>query len=198
MGLRGLQVSLVFTWLLAIVLFKLAPMFKSQMQGCSVQDVDLGQCFNQGINSSIEIACCKALNQVVQTGYNCLCSLLSSFIAPSSTPLSLPLSNCYISVPSLTLCRDSPERNLTLPSAPSIDVLAPPAQDQIQVPLNLTEDNNHAEEQRKPHSIENSVPALYVSDMRNGTSNGKEKTKMLAHQISLLLSLALQGCILLA
>ncbi|XWS13671.1 hypothetical protein CRYUN_Cryun36dG0058300 [Craigia yunnanensis] len=210
MGLRGLQVSFGFAWLLAIVLCKLAPMANSQIQGCTIQDIDFGQCFNLGVNSSIDIACCKALNQVVQAGYSCLCSLLSSSIVFLSTPLSLPSSNCNVSVPPLTFCRvlapmpvvlppDRPERNLTQPSAPSMDVLVPPPQDLIQVPLNLTEDSNHTEEQRKPHSMENSVPELYVTNTGNGTSNDKKKTKILAHQILLFLSLAFQvGCILLA
>lgn len=109
MGLRRLQVSFRFTWLLATVLCKLATtMVNCQMQACSMQDtdIDLGRCFNRGINSSIDIGCCQALNQVVQTGsYNCLCSLLSSSTAVLSKPLLLPLPNCSIYVPSLTLCR---------------------------------------------------------------------------------------------
>ncbi|XVF66651.1 hypothetical protein PTKIN_Ptkin10aG0054000 [Pterospermum kingtungense] len=177
-GFKGLQVSFGFTWLLAIVLCKLATMVNCQMQACSMWDIDLLQCFNRDINSSIDMGCCQALNQVVQIGYNCLCSLLSDFTALLSTPMALPLPNCSKSVPSLTVCGvlapmpvvlppDSPERNFPLPSVPSNDVLAPPVQDQIQLPLNLIKDNNHTQE--KPHSVENPKPA------GNETSNGKEK-----------------------
>ncbi|XWS08946.1 hypothetical protein CRYUN_Cryun40dG0043800 [Craigia yunnanensis] len=74
-----------------------------------------------------------------------------------------------------------------------MDVLDRPPQDQIQVPLNLTEDSNDTEEQRKSHSMENSVPELFVTDTGNRTSNGKKKTKILAHQILLFLSLVLQA-----
>ncbi|XVE81645.1 hypothetical protein DITRI_Ditri15bG0081800 [Diplodiscus trichospermus] len=204
MGLRGVRFSFGFTWLLATVLFKPAPMANSQRGGCTVQDIDLGRCFSQSVNSSIDIACCKALNQIVETGYKCLCSLLSSYVALLSTPLLLPLSNCYISVPSLTLCRvlapmpvmlppNRLEKNVSQPSVHSMDVVVPPPQGQIEVPLNLTKGSNHTEEQKKPHATENSVPPLYATGAGNGISNGKKKTKILAHQILLLLSLVLQA-----
>ncbi|CAN0857028.1 hypothetical protein LINGRAHAP2_LOCUS6640 [Linum grandiflorum] len=80
----------------------LTPTVSSQIQGCSIQGLDIGQCFKPVSNHE---SCCKVLNKAVRAGYNCLCLLLGSsdpLLSPSS--LSSPLSHCSISVPSLTHC----------------------------------------------------------------------------------------------
>ncbi|XP_021897060.1 uncharacterized protein LOC110814051 [Carica papaya] len=67
--------------------------------------MDLTECLKQS-SSFPSDTCCSALNQAVQAGYNCLCLLLALSLRPSSQSLyPLPFQSCYISVPSLTLCR---------------------------------------------------------------------------------------------
>ncbi|CAN1280068.1 hypothetical protein LINPERPRIM_LOCUS17273, partial [Linum perenne] len=98
-----------FNWhLLAVVMVcLLTPTASSQVQGCSVQGLDIGQCFKPS-NGQIanKESCCKVLNEAVRAGYNCLCLLLGSsypdLLSPSS--LSSPLSHCSISVPLFTHC----------------------------------------------------------------------------------------------
>lgn len=100
------MVAFRYICFLAFLVCILSPTVKSQIQGCLIQDMDLGLCLNQAnINLSINSICCKVLNKVVQTGYNCLCLLVASSLPLLSAPLVLPLSNCYISVPPLTSCR---------------------------------------------------------------------------------------------
>lgn len=110
MALRRL-VSIGLTWVLVFGLCALTPMINSQIQGCSIEVIDLSQCLNQGNSSSIDI-CCKTLNQVVQAGYSCLCSLAAASFPVLSTPISLPFSNCEISVPPPTLCRGNADLTL--------------------------------------------------------------------------------------
>lgn len=92
-----------------LLLCFLVPRAKTQMDGggCSVQSMELKQCLNQSNGSMyIKDGCCKTLNQIVQAGFNCLCSLIRpSSIEIDIHQLALPLSNCLIFVPSLTLCR---------------------------------------------------------------------------------------------
>ncbi|GLU08896.1 hypothetical protein SLE2022_257800 [Rubroshorea leprosula] len=124
MGLRIL-VSIWFTWLLAILLFALVPLVHSQIQVCSMQNIDLGPCF-QG-NGYRPDACCNALNQVIHTGFSCMCSLLVSSLPLATTPISLPLPNCYISLPPLSLCRVLAPMPVVIPPVRSGNQhLAPP------------------------------------------------------------------------
>lgn len=104
MDSRGM-VLIKITWILFLELCVLIPKINSQIPGCSIEGINLLQCLNQGDKTSIE-TCCKTLTQAVQSGYNCLCSLLASSNIPLlSAPIPLPFSNCFISVPPLTLCR---------------------------------------------------------------------------------------------
>ncbi|CAN1193098.1 hypothetical protein LINPERPRIM_LOCUS28162 [Linum perenne] len=97
----------------------------TQIQGCSIQEMDIGPCLKPSddpflINSS----CCKLLNKVVKSGYNCLCLLLlGSSIPPlSASAISLPLSNCLISLPPLTHCQSA----ATFQTNMSTEALEPP------------------------------------------------------------------------
>lgn len=109
MKLKGV-VSIKLMCILVLELCALTPMINGQIPGCSIEGINLLQCLNYQVNkSSIEI-CCKTLTQVVQAGYNCLCSALASSNIPLlNAPISLPFSNCFISVPPLTLCRGNAE-----------------------------------------------------------------------------------------
>ncbi|KAH7573793.1 hypothetical protein ACOSQ2_007976 [Xanthoceras sorbifolium] len=215
MDLREL-VSIRLTWVLVFELCVLAPIVSSQIQGCSMEGIDILQCLNQD-NSSFTDNCCKTLRKVVQAGYNCLCSLLSPSIPLLSPPFSLPLSNCDVSVPSLALCRvlapmpvvfpptaASPKHVLPPPSPPPLLSLPPPLPSspphERLVPSSSTrKDNSTMVATQQPHSNENAVPGLCVNNSGNNnqSSNGKEDTKILSRK-TLLLLLALQGLVLLA
>ncbi|ESR33221.1 hypothetical protein CICLE_v10007005mg [Citrus x clementina] len=208
MDIRRL-VSKRLSWLLVLELWVLTPIVNSQIQGCSIEGIDLLQCLNQDNSSSIDI-CCKSLNQVVRAGYNCLCSLLAPSIPVLSSPLSLPLSNCLISVPPLSLCQvlapmpvvipPVPVENLTQPSAPSQTAPVPSSPTEVQVPLNTRRGDNSTAVAMRPESIEDHVPKLKCNVSKGGlneSANGSDGTRKLLHR-SLFLSLALLGCILLA
>ncbi|KAK1592473.1 hypothetical protein Q3G72_025477 [Acer saccharum] len=216
MDFRGLN-SIRLTWVLVFELCVLTPIVSSQIQGCSMEGIDLLQCLNQDNSSFSSDNCCKTLRQVVQAGYNCLCSLLSPTIPLLSSPFSLPLSNCNIYVPPLTLCRvlspipvvfpppaASPKELIPPPSAPPEPVFVPPPlppsspPQETVVPSNSTRKNNSTMEATQPQSNANAVPALCVNNSgKKKSSNGKEETEILSPK-TLLLLLALQGFVLLA
>ncbi|KAK2647055.1 hypothetical protein Ddye_022250 [Dipteronia dyeriana] len=226
MDFRGLN-SIRLTWVLVFEICVLTPIVSSQIQGCSMEGIDLLQCLNQDYNSSFSIDnCCKTLGKVVQAGYDCLCSLLSPSNPLFSTPFSFPLSNCDISVPPLTLCRvlspmpvvfpppaANPKELIPPPSAPSEPVFVPPPLPphlslpppfpsspprETVVPSNSTRKNNSTTVATQPQSNANAVPALSVNNYgKNQSSNGKEETEILSRK-TLLLLLALQGFVLLA
>ncbi|KAK3190086.1 hypothetical protein Dsin_029647 [Dipteronia sinensis] len=216
--------SIRLTWVLVFELCLLTPIVSSQIQGCSMEGIDLLQCLNQDYNSSFSTDnCCKTLRKVVQAGYDCLCSLLSPSIPLLSTPFSFPLSNCDISVPPLTLCRvlspkpvlfpppaATPKELIPPPSAPPEPVFVPPPLPphlsplpsspprEMVVPSNSTRKNNSTTEATQTQSNANAVPALCVNNYgKNQSSNGKEETEILSRK-TLLLLLALQGFVLLA
>ncbi|CAK7327084.1 unnamed protein product [Dovyalis caffra] len=153
-----------FIWGLAFVLGILIPAVKCQIQGCSIQDIDLG---------------------------------LSSSPPPLSTPLILPLSNCFVSVPPLSLCGVPAPMPIQFPptipdditqhSTPPKDVLVSPPLSQTQVQLNSTrEDNSTAVATQPFSSTELNLPK------ENETSNGRGKTNRILLKL-LLLCLALYG-----
>ncbi|KAI3459406.1 hypothetical protein Pfo_016069 [Paulownia fortunei] len=78
----------------------------SQVQGCSIVGIDLQLCLVPSTKTPFSLdSCCTALNQALQAGYYCLCSLLGPSNYPVFSPeLALSFSNCYISVPPLTHC----------------------------------------------------------------------------------------------
>ncbi|KAF7806875.1 Large tegument protein like [Senna tora] len=151
-------------WLLTFILLCfLIPKAKTQIgeDPCSLLNIDLNKCLNQSNDSiHIEDSCCKGLNQIVQAGLNCLCSFLrssSSLDLFSLTPLPLPFSNCFISLPPLSLCQalgpvtvllppDSPkEEQINQSSPPNVVVVpvSPPPPQEVVVPSsNLTMDRN--------------------------------------------------------
>ncbi|XP_058001081.1 uncharacterized protein LOC110660593 [Hevea brasiliensis] len=153
MGLRKL-VPLRLVWVFAFVVCVLAPTIESQIQGCSIQGFDMGLCLNQRNRSfSNDSTCCKVLNKAAQTGYNCLCLLVASSLPLLSSPVSLPLSNCSISVPPLTLCKVLaplpivfPPNGPNEPTQPSLPPNGVPVSLPygIQVPLKSTGNNNFA------------------------------------------------------
>ncbi|KAI9194934.1 hypothetical protein LWI28_010230 [Acer negundo] len=217
MDFRGLN-SIKLTWVLVFELCVLTPIVSSQIQGCSMEGIDLLQCLNQYNNSSFSSDnCCKALKQIVQAGYSCLCSLLSPTIPLLSSPFSFPLSNCDISVPPLTLCQvlspmpvvfpppaASPKELIPPPSAPPEPVSVPPPLPpsspprEMVVPSNSTRKNNSTTEATQPQSNADAVPVLCVNNSgKNQSANGKEETEILSRK-NLLLLLALQGFVLLA
>ncbi|PQM33623.1 hypothetical protein Pyn_33977 [Prunus yedoensis var. nudiflora] len=142
--------------------------------------------------------CCTALNQLVQAGYGCLCSLIAT--SPSlpllGTPLSLPLSNCYISAPPLTQCQvvapkaegvppNGPHEEIAQPSGPTDHRVAPVAPVEVlQAPLNSTSNGNATVSEAKQPSVTKST-----DDISN--QRGKDQAASTANA---LLSLALQAC----
>ncbi|KAJ7980010.1 leucine-rich repeat extensin-like protein 3 [Quillaja saponaria] len=172
----------------------LSSTVKSQIGSCSAQNINLVQCMTQSNRAiSVDRSCCTTLNQIVQTGFNCFCSLaLSSSIDLLHTPLTLPFPNCYISIPPLSLCRvlepmpvtlppDSP-KEFTQPSSPK-DVLVPTPPNEVQVPPNnLTLNNSSSTVSKQPLANENGDPEVSVS-------KGGENTQMLLLCQTLLLSL---------
>ncbi|KAL9410638.1 hypothetical protein AB3S75_044419 [Citrus x aurantiifolia] len=203
MDIRRL-VSKRLSWLLVLELWVLTPIVNSQIPGCSIEGIDLLQCLNQDNSSSIDI-CCKSLNQVVRAGYNCLCSLLAPSIPVLSSPLSLPLSNCLISVPPLSLCQVLAPMPVVIPPVPVENLTQPsqtapvsPSPSEVQVPLNTNRADNSTAVTTPPDSMEDHVPNLKCNVSKGGlneSANGSDGTKKLLHR-SLFLSLALLGCIL--
>ncbi|PNT15443.2 hypothetical protein POPTR_010G085100v4 [Populus trichocarpa] len=186
-----------FIWGLAFVLVILTPAVKCQIQGCSIQGIDLGLCFNQTSSSlSINSTCCEVLNKVIRIGYNCLCLLAASYLPPLSTSIILPLPNCFIFVPPLTLCQvPAPKPILFPPNIP--DVLVSPPPSEMQVQLNSTREDNSTVVATQPlSSTENVFPKLILS-RENGTSNGRGKTDTILLKL-LVSSFASYGCMLLA
>ncbi|XP_028795398.1 uncharacterized protein LOC114750922, partial [Neltuma alba] len=119
--------------------------------GCSVPNIDLQKCLNQSKNSlSIEDSCCRALNQIAEDGFKCLCSLITATpITLVGPPLSLPFLNCFISIPPLSLCPASlaPMAVLVAPeSQEEQNQLSSPADADVVVshppPTNLTVDDD--------------------------------------------------------
>ncbi|KAA8548659.1 hypothetical protein F0562_000343 [Nyssa sinensis] len=209
MSLKGV-VSLKFTWVLTSLLCVLPTMVKTQMHGCSIEGIDFVQCLDQGKNSISSDSCCTALNQAVQAGFHCLCLLLASFSPLSSTSLLLPLSNCYISAPPLTQCQAlvpvlqppaSPMPVLLPPDIqkeqpqPSAPMLVPTPPQEVQLPLNLTTDENSSTVARLPPPSGNAAANLSVFDINCVTSNGQQ-TKNFLH-IRFFLSVTLYFCVLL-
>ncbi|PSR85348.1 Large tegument protein like [Actinidia chinensis var. chinensis] len=197
-----------FTWVWTFLLLSLFPnTVKTQIQGCSFLGLDLNQCLDQGKNSISIDSCCSVLNQAVQAGFYCLCSLLASSGPLSSIPLLLPLSNCFISAPPLTQCRalvpikqppaipslpvllppdiseDPPQ-----PSAPNNFSLQPPPQE-AQVPLNSTPDTNSTIVAMQPSLGHDAAPNLTV--FRSGCliSNGQKTKNSLQSRLSLVVTL---------
>ncbi|KAM7488601.1 hypothetical protein LguiB_026085 [Lonicera macranthoides] len=104
------------------------------MLGCSIEGIDLKECLDDG-KMSVSDSCCRVLNEALQDGFYCFCLVLQSSNSPLLTsPISVPLSNCYISVPSVTQCQApmtkqrppaSPEEELTQPPPSRENLLAP-------------------------------------------------------------------------
>ncbi|GER32271.1 lipid-transfer protein [Striga asiatica] len=115
----------------------------SQVLGCSLMGIDHQNCLvpsTQRTPFSIG-SCCTTLNQVLEAGYYCLCTLLgpSSSYPVFSAELQISFSNCYIAVPPLTHCHDPKRAAMALPPAsPVFPALKPPESaidDQEFVPL---------------------------------------------------------------
>ncbi|XP_021811864.1 uncharacterized protein LOC110755029 [Prunus avium] len=187
------------SWILAFLLCVSPSAVKTQIPGCSMVGLDLEHCLKPSSGFiSMDDTCCTALNQLVQAGYGCLCSLIAT--SPSlpllGTPLSLPLSNCYISAPPLTQCQvvapkaegvppNGPHEEIAQPSGPTDHRVAPVAPVEVlQAPLNLTSNGNATVLEAKQPPVTKSTDDI---------SNSEEKTKL--HPLPmLLLSLALQAC----
>ncbi|KAF5752256.1 hypothetical protein HS088_TW01G00164 [Tripterygium wilfordii] len=165
--------SFKFSWVLAFLIIFTTPIVKSQIQGCSIDAIELEHCLNQGDRSSFTDECCIALKRVVKGGYNCLCLLVSSSAVPLlNTPISFPLSTCFMVVPPLSQCRvfapmpvvlppDIP-KEAKQPSSPA-DVIVPPSPPEMQISSNWTEDSNSTVD-RHPDLAPNSVPRLCIEE----------------------------------
>ncbi|XP_043691442.1 uncharacterized protein LOC122642091 [Telopea speciosissima] len=201
MGSKGLvlaKCSWVSTLLAFVLLFLLVlpSMVKAQFLDCSNQGMvgldHLEPCLNYQVKSSMD-ACCQVLNQMVKSGYHCLCLLLSSTTTSSlsAAPLSLPFANCYISVPPLRQCpgnsnvpaplvlppiidgrepTNPPSSMATifapLPPSPLISLplpLPPPPPLGIQTSMNLTQGRSFTIVE-EPHSNKNSQLNLTMPD----------------------------------
>ncbi|XP_025012752.1 uncharacterized protein LOC112534548 isoform X1 [Ricinus communis] len=164
MGSRKL-LPFKFIWIFIFVISVLAPTTESQSQVCSIQGIDLGLCLIQRNSSfSIDGTCCEVLNKVVRAGYNCLCLLLASSFPLLNTPISLPLSNCFIHLPPLTLCQvvapmpimfpPNSTNQTNLPSLPPEDMpVSPP--NEMQFSINSTGKNSSTTVATQPPSSKN-------------------------------------------
>ncbi|XP_050218166.1 uncharacterized protein LOC126668948 [Mercurialis annua] len=192
---------------------------KGQNQVCSLEGIDLGLCLNQGnISFSIDATCCKVLNKVVRTGYNCLCLLIAQSFPLISTPISLPLSDCFISVPSLTLCKVVAPMPITFPqnstnhpyqaSLPAQDMPVSPPHDHIEFTVNSTANNSSTapaspprEENSgniaatQPQSDKITCPETPLFKQKNEKSKGGNKANSILLHQNLLVFLALFLCI---
>ncbi|XAR57257.1 hypothetical protein NMG60_11025326 [Bertholletia excelsa] len=127
MGSRKKALFKLAYLLIGAFLCLLPTVIKAQMQGCSIEGLDLYQCLNGDKNSISSQSCCLALNKVAQAGFHCVCLFLASSVLPTSTFPLLPFSNCYISVPPLAQCRDvSSVPGLQPPPGPGLPVVLPP------------------------------------------------------------------------
>ncbi|KAF8392379.1 hypothetical protein HHK36_022721 [Tetracentron sinense] len=193
------------TWVLTFLLCVSQPLIvETQILGCSIQEIDLQPCLNQG-NNSMD-SCCKILNQVIKTGYNCLCSMLASPNPLLSTPLALPFSNCYISAPPLTQCgvaaRAVPPPDISKmppqipqPSAPKL-VLNPMPPQAVQAPLNLTQGRNFTTDAEQPYSRTKTAPKSSIVKCGNEISCGGDDTHSSSFGRVFLILVLLHSCIL--
>ncbi|KAK6146053.1 hypothetical protein DH2020_019922 [Rehmannia glutinosa] len=130
-----------YLWLIWIAIFHLlvstsssSLTVDSQVQGCSLVGIDFQHCLapsSEKTPLSLD-SCCTVLNQALEAGYYCLCSLLGPSGYPVfSTELALSFSNCYISVPPLTHCHVSePHPVMVAPpivALPLLNLPTPPA-----------------------------------------------------------------------
>ncbi|GAB4851059.1 hypothetical protein Ancab_030357 [Ancistrocladus abbreviatus] len=192
---------LKFALVSTLTLCVLPASVRTQFSGCSLQGIDLDKCLNQDAHYDSLDHCCKALNQAIQVGFHCLCSLLALGAPHYGVLLPTPLTSCYLWMPPLALCGvvapmpvvSPPEgpNQLPQPSAPasgyspSPKPLQPP-----QPPLNSTTSGNYTMEERDPHSSEGAAPKLNASETRNHTPSAGAKAKILSRG-SWLLSLSM-------
>ncbi|KAM3393783.1 hypothetical protein P3S68_002784 [Capsicum galapagoense] len=117
---------------LLIIIVMLLPIATCQLPKCSFEGISLEKCMDQGKSSPTSFdSCCKALNQVIQAGYYCLCEIFGSSSPLITTSLVLPLSNCFISIPPLTQCQApkakiSPVQEMKPPPRRPIPIFLPP------------------------------------------------------------------------
>ncbi|KAM7259345.1 hypothetical protein ACFE04_015086 [Oxalis oulophora] len=197
----GLNKVIAFTFCALIII----PEVKSQTNGCSVEGIEIQKCFGQGdvSNFSIDSSCCKILNQAVRTGFSCLCLLVTSSIPLLSTPIALPLANCYISAPPLSLCHElapmpvelpphRPKELNPLPPAVKAAVIPPPPPQEIQVPLSSAGIRNSTmpETVNQRPQDQMSPPKINLIQRNYATSTGNVKT-MISLRQSLFVSLIL-------
>ncbi|KAL2489193.1 uncharacterized protein Fot_42485 [Forsythia ovata] len=162
-------------------------MVTSHMQECSLGGIDLQYCLDLGKTPFSLVSCCVNLNQAVQAGYYCFCSLLGPSNPLLITKISLLFSNCYISMPSE--CHDSftelpppgiPVPVLNQPPASPLPVLMPPPSELNdlfvplppkvnEIPLNSTP-NNSSIVDGEPTLSSNPVPKLSIPERWDYTS----------------------------
>ncbi|CAA2999135.1 Hypothetical predicted protein [Olea europaea subsp. europaea] len=89
-----------FIWNITFLVSLYSSMVNCHGKECSFGGIDLQHCLDSG-NAPFSLdSCCVNLNQAVQAGYHCLCSLLGPSNPLLITKISLLMSNCYISMPS--------------------------------------------------------------------------------------------------
>ncbi|KAK1379993.1 hypothetical protein POM88_026737 [Heracleum sosnowskyi] len=153
--------------------------------GCFLQGINLEACGDQNLYTISE-SCCRSLNQALEIGFHCLCSLLPiySTIPLLNFPSDLPLPNCYISVPSLAQCQGpisgvfSPATPVSLPLSPVV----PEEKRQATLRSNCTSDRSAAITGRQYPSSNVDAQSVRLSSIGNATSHCDNKVKKQLHQ----------------
>ncbi|KAM7280389.1 hypothetical protein ACFE04_007523 [Oxalis oulophora] len=150
--------------------------------GCSIEEIEIKKCLHQGEGTFFIDPCCKALNQAIEVGFHCLCSLVASCVHLPSYPISLELTNCQISAPPLAFCHKLPAVPVMFPPMrpKELNTFRPPPATYEPDPFqwNLTS----PEARNKQRTFQNSTPEINFPNERNVASSGGDKSKALSHQ----------------
>ncbi|KAL1806522.1 hypothetical protein ACET3Z_029590 [Daucus carota] len=159
--------------------------------GCFLQGINLEPCRDQDL-SFVSESCCRAVNQALEIGLHCLCMLLpvSTTIPLLHFPSDLPLSNCYISVPSLAQCKGPTIPGLFTPAIPASEPLSPGETRQPAIPPTLPSINSTLDDSAAMAGPQNpsskDAQSLSLSHTGNVRSHCDKVKNQLHHNVRLL------------
>ncbi|KAL8162725.1 hypothetical protein V2J09_014214 [Rumex salicifolius] len=176
-----------------------AILVKAQLAECTFNGTEIEKCLIQQEGQISPKPCCTALNQAIQVGFYCLCSLIAT--SSNGPHLSILLSGsltsgCEISIPPIALCQGSaptpvffptepelPEHQLTpfTSSSEGLDVIQmPPFSQELYVPFSESSNCNYMASGRQPPCLANGETSSWNWDWIrafNMLSSGGNKAK---------------------
>ncbi|ONK60475.1 uncharacterized protein A4U43_C08F18880 [Asparagus officinalis] len=170
--------SINWRLLLTIATILYPTLIRAQPSTCNFKEVDLQPCLTKTSEVTTE-ACCLALNQALNAGHQCLCSVLGYTNLPLASanalltvsPPALMFPGCALVSPSLAACGVPLEIN-----PPPFPTREPVASAPAQPPVNLSTNSNQTSTEE--HQIERATPAtskntgpVYAYNSNNGSSD---------------------------